>query len=292
MVALLLAVMWVFIGPCLIWYYEKFTLPIFNKEGRRLLPKGDQRSALKNEVYSSIYEHKLCIAITVGWVVLAILGFSKSTKFLLRIGIKEAWGTDPLWWIVFAGVIFIAYYTSIGFCFFYKAMYLTRLVSRFDLDPKIHHEDGLFGLSFIGGFAFSTASMFFSGWLFAPLILLIGGLGGGNPYNFVHLLLAIYLLFTMLSFFVPVYIIHRKIMQEKTSRIRPYIVMANQTQEKLQAEWSENENKRLEFYVSLISRIRALPDWPISVDIMVKFASASVVVPSIAGIVSSFLRKP
>jgi len=29
-------------------------------------------------------------------------------------------------------------------------------------------------------------------------------------------------------------------MQEKTSRIRPYIVVANQTQEKLQAEWSES----------------------------------------------------
>ena len=290
-VALAFATLWVFVGPCLIWYYEIYTLPIFNKEGQRLLTKKEQKIILKSAVYSNIYTNKICIAITAGWIGLVILGFSKSTDFLYRIGIRQAWGDDPFWWVVLFGTAIIAYYSSIGFCFSYKAMYLTTLVSRFNLDQKIYHEDGIFGLSFVGEFAFRTAIMFFSGWLFAPLIVLIGGHAGGSPYNMVLLLLGVYLLFTLLSFFVPVYIIHKKIKQEKKSHILPYVVAANSSQEKLQIEWTESEYKRLEFYVSLISRIRAMPDWPISLDIMVRFASASVVVPSIAGIVSAFLRK-
>jgi len=202
MLALILSCSWVWLGPTLIWYYEIHTLPQFDKEAKKILNDDSQYRKLQSLIYSSIYNLKFSVIFTTIWVAAAALGYYKSSTFLLKLGIYDR--SDIVFWIIGLGVVLVSYYTSIGYCYAYKAILLTKLVAASELRASVYWGDGVFGLSFIGKFALKTAWMFFSGWLFVPMLVILSQYNTFRDYIFIGLLESAYLAFTIVVFWTPI----------------------------------------------------------------------------------------
>lgn len=285
---LFLAASWVFVGPALIWFYERYTLPEFDLKSRHVVKTPVQQDRIRRCVYSSIYDFRFCRLFTPIWILVVLFGFYGSRAYIFDLGIEGYY--DYFFWIVTVGVALVAYYTSIGFCFAYKAICLTNIVASSELERKVYHKDEDFGLSFVGDFAFRTALMFFSGWLFAPLIVTIGLHGPHHDYTIPAILLGIYFIYTILSFFIPIYTIHKKILSEKLAIANQYHNDLNTLVELLSSQWSDSEAKRYDFYKKVLDDIRALPNWPLKLDVTLKLASTTVLSPALAAIISGVLK--
>jgi hypothetical protein len=289
--ALLLASLWAWLGPVLIWYYERFTVPYFVRKCKRIITDIGQYNIIRDKAYSNIMSLKFTRVFVPVWIVLVSIAFIRASAFISGYGIRGI--NDYFWWIIFLGVALMAYYTSLGFCFTYKTILLTMLVGKSKLDSNIYHQDGVFGLSFIGDFAFKTAMMFFSGWLFAPLMILSGSSYGSSIDDLRSmrlLLLIMYTVYTIASFMIPIYIIHDKSLREKSNRASSYLLLANRLAKALEVRLSEPQLKKFEFCKRMIEDIRLMPSWPLRLDTGLKFMITSIVVPILAAVLTAFLK--
>jgi len=195
----------------------------------------------------------------------AASAYISAGDFIAAYGVKRF--HDPFWWVVFLGVLLIAYYTSLGFCFSYKAYCLTKIVSRSHLDKKLFHSDGVFGLSFVGDFSFTTAAMFFSGWLFAPLVIFSAGRVGFWQYFYSTPVILLEVFFiTIFLFLIPLYVIHYKILDEKAVRSTGFYTVTNELSTIPRNTISEDHLKKFDFARKLISEVEAIPNWPLRID--------------------------
>lgn len=286
--ALIVAMCWSFIGPALIWHYERYTIPLFALQCKKVFMSDQQFLEMRKMAYSNLYALTLCRYITSVWIVSVIYAFYRSREFVLNFGISGA--NDPFLWIMLIGTVLFAYYTSIGFCFSYKAYKLTQLVSRADLDERIFHQDEVLGLSFVGEFAFKTAAMFFSGWLFAPLVFLAGYRNAQTDYFVPALLLGIYLVFTVAAFFAPIYLVHQKILKEKAHLAKGYYEIANLASQQLIHTWSETDAIKLRHSKEMLSDIKSISNWPLNLGMLVKFSASSLIFPALAAILTTYIK--
>lgn len=289
-VALLLAATWAWLGPVLIWYYEKVTLPRFAKSCRAIVADTQGYKTLRHTLCGNIYDLDFCKYFTPIWILAAAAAFISANDFVTGFGVSGY--RDIFWWAIFLGVVLIAYYTSLGFCFSYKAFLLTRIISRARLDRHIYHVDGVFGLSFIGDFAFTTAAMFFSGWVFAPLVFF--SVNQKSLWQYFYstpaMLLEVFFIFTVLSFIVPIYVIHYKIIREKSIRSTSFYKIANELTDIRNDPISEDHLKKFDFARKLIGEVQAIPNWPLRLDTAVKFSLVSIFVPVLAAAITAFLK--
>lgn len=289
-IALLLAATWAWLGPVLIWYYEKVTLPRFAKSCRAIIADTQDYRILRHALCGNIYDLNICKYFTPIWILAAVVAFISANDFIIGFGVSGY--HDIFWWAIFLGVVLIAYYTSLGFCFSYKAYLLTRIVSRARLDRRIYHVDGVFGLSFIGDFAFTTAAMFLSGWVFAPLIFF--SVNQKSLWQYLYstpaMLLEVFFIFTVLSFVIPIYIIHYKILREKSIRSRSFYKIANELSEIPDNSISEDHLKRFDFAKKLIVEVQSIPNWPLRLDTALKFSMVSIFVPVLAAAITAILK--
>jgi hypothetical protein len=288
--ALLLASFWAWVGPVLVWDYEKYVLPQFARDSKRVVAGRKQYDLIMRSVYKNVYALKFCRYFTPIWMLFVIAGFLAADQFVHGFGIHGY--KDYFWWFFFVGVGFFSFYTSLGFCFAHKTLHLTNLIAQARLDKDIYHPDGVFGLSFIGEFAFKTAAMFFSGWLFAPLILMSVSANTIGQYlaSIQVLLLIIYFLFTVVYFFMPLYVIHSKIMKEKVIRTRELYRLVNIFSKSLESDQPEDMTKKYTFVKTIIDEVRSIPNWPLRVDTALKFTLTSIFIPVIAGTLSAILK--
>jgi hypothetical protein len=160
-------------------------------------------------------------------VYLLAAGYWASLPFVANlIGNNELF-EDWLFYVLSVGVLLIGYYTSIGFCYAFKTVYITSLLVKCQLKNNIYCHDGVLGLSCVGDLAFQTSLMFCTGWLFAPLIILIGQHNGKTALLISYLLLFTYFISTIVTFMAPVYLIHWKLYQSKEFLIKNFCVAAN-----------------------------------------------------------------
>jgi hypothetical protein len=226
--------------------------------------------------------------ITVIWMTAALALFLSAQKVLRGLGVGGQ--NDLFFWVIGIGVVLVAFYTSIGFCLAYKAMILVRKLANLKFKSPLYRGDGAFGLSFVGRFAFQTAWMFFSGWLFAPLIIFSGWQDSVTSYFGVGVPVATYFIFTVTVFLVPVYIVHNRMLREKIRLSERYSIEANHLIEWLKTDITEQHIKRFEFVKEIINQIRTLPDWPVSSEISIRFIITSILMPIIVAIISAGLR--
>ncbi len=114
--ALLIAASWAWVGPCLIWYYERYTLPVFHKYCRRLLKNGQQYQEIKNAIYSNITSMPNYRAIAWTWRIIVIISFIWSIDYVKRFGIHGF--VDWLWY----------------FCL--SVLFCTRITHRWDFASR------------------------------------------------------------------------------------------------------------------------------------------------------------
>jgi hypothetical protein len=251
-------------------------------------PRDKLCGGLVTFIYSSIYKSRSSIVFTFAWVAVAALGYYKAQNFLLKLGVTGR--SDALFWIVGVGVIQVSYYTSIGCCLAYKATRLTRLVAAAELKGSVYRGDGAFGLAFIGKFALTTEWMFISGWLFAPMIVILSRYNTLSDYLFIGFLGGAYLAFTILAFFAPIYIIHQKIIERKAELFEHYGTRADTVMQRLENELSNFDFKSFRLYKELLADIRAIPSWPVSLDVGVKFLISTILIPTLAAVITAALK--
>jgi hypothetical protein len=289
-ITLFLAATWVWIGPVLIWYYERYVLPQFARDCKKIIVDPINYEAVRRAAYENVYKLRFSRYFIPIWVAIVALTFYSAENYLRGFGLRDH--NDVLWWIILFGVALIAGYSSLGFCLAYKALCLTQLVARARLDRNIYHADGILGLSFIGEFSFKTSAMFFSGWLFAPLLILStkSNTLWGYLTSVQISLIATYFLFTVIYFLAPIYLIHYKILKEKALRADTYYQSLNNLLAKSVAGQTDEESKRFKFLKRIIEEVRAIPNWPLRLDTAVKFGATSVSIPTLVSAFSAILK--
>jgi len=147
-IALILACAWIWLGPILIWYYERYTLPRFSQQCKDLIADPGQRREINQIVYSNVHADTIGQAITVVWMSAALSIFLASLQILARLGVRGE--QDPFFWIIGVGAVLVSFYTSIGFCLAYKGIRLVYKLSKATYQDTLYRDDGMFGLSFVG----------------------------------------------------------------------------------------------------------------------------------------------
>lgn len=245
---------------------------------------------LKGALYSGIYTTKTNIVLTIFWIYVIAAGYLASLGFISNLIGNNKLFSDWLFYVLSIGVLMISYYTSIGFCFAFKAVYITLLLVKCELKKNIYYHDGVFGLACVGDLAFQTSAMFCTGWFFAPLIILIGQHNGKTALLISYLMLFLYFVSTIVTFMIPVFLIHSKLYEFKEILIKTFYEPANRAYLRTLLNWSEENQKQFDFYEKVYARIRSIPSWPLNFDTTLKILTTSVIVPTIVGIVSAYLK--
>ncbi len=290
--ALIAATLWALVGPALLWYYERYTLPILNKRCTQHVADPTQRRRIQQRVYSSALESqgsRLFVAVWMGGIVYAFLS---SRNFARGFGIRS--DMDPFLWVFLIGILFLSFYTALGCCLAYKSVRLVHLISHTKIKPAMYHEDRVMGLSFVGDFALWTNVMFSSGWLFVPLLFV------GVPSEQVLLrdnrvlLILSYALFGLMAFLTPVFLIHGTIRRIKQSLFQAFGSRASDALGKLSKGYDSNVAGEFEICRSAIADTHLIRDWPLSLDALIRASVSTLLLPVVVGLVLIWLdqRKP
>ena len=132
--------------------------------------------------------------------------------------------------------------------------------------------------------------MFFSGWLFAPLIVFGGWHDNVSDYLGVGVPVGSYFLLTVAVFLAPIYIIHNRMLLDKVRLSEAYNREANRLMRHLETKITEEYLKRFEFVKGLIAEIRSMPEWPVSSEISIRFIITSILMPIAVAVISASLR--
>jgi hypothetical protein len=186
-------------------------------------------------------------------------------KFFLR----ESLYSDAFFWAFGLGCLIFSFYTCLGFCLSYKTMHLVRTLAPMTIIAQIVPAQNKFWLSFIGDFALQTSSMFFSGWLFAPVIFLISQYGSNRNYIIPILLLGAYTTYTIVAFAWPVLVIRNKIREEKKKLRAKHAKVANKLLTNLDSRFLVGEWKHFRLQDSLLSSINSVGEWPLNLDVII-----------------------
>jgi len=199
-----LGLLWIGIGPYLIYLYDSKALPSFFKGLDGVLGNSDIAEKLKIK-YLRIFSKKF-FWLTIIWCLLLQIGYFSSREFLSVLNIRYF---SFMFFLVAAYIVWVGLLTSIGFWGVLVTIGLIREASGRIAVINPFHEDGFGGLGRFGRLAITTTLLFSSGSLYIPL--LIDVVTRGVKYNRVHYgLLAIFVGSIAASFLVPIVLVtHR-----------------------------------------------------------------------------------
>ncbi|MFB6187732.1 MAG: hypothetical protein ABEI86_12815, partial [Halobacteriaceae archaeon] len=128
-VPIFFGVLWLNIGPSLIWYYDEEVLPnFFNDLGEVI--KNEERINSLNKKYDNIFSDKYWIP-TLIWLILLIGLFFFSQSFIAREGLFEIGGL--FYFIYLLSVIWLGVFTGIGFMGVITTVLAIREISKYPL---------------------------------------------------------------------------------------------------------------------------------------------------------------
>ena len=205
LVAYLSALLWLNLGPILIWYYDERLLPNFFHKILDIVPHRRKVRALA-EKYDRLFSKKYWI-IVIPWNILLIYAFLGSQDVLVQGGLLGY--ADVFYWILFAGAVWTLSLTGIGFWGILVMLLAVSEISRQSLRIDPLHPDKLGGLSCVGYYAIGTTVLFSSGSLFLPLVFqLTTETNVASIY--IYLATSVFSFFILLSFLYPTVRIHGK----------------------------------------------------------------------------------
>jgi hypothetical protein len=226
LVAGLLGLLWINLGPFMIWYYERRLLPEFFDRLPSLVQNKEALPQLKYK-YAKFFASKHLYA-AIPWMIIIVsiwLSFYGQLEFAGIFGVR-----DPFFWLASIGAAWFAYLTSIGFWGVITTLLCVKEVAEQDLRIDPWHPDKLGGLSSVGYYAIGTTILFSSGSLFLPILFRVIS---WNAVTILLVLIALVLfsLFIFLSFLVPTLMINRKavaLRNEQLTTLRKQYEMLSQ----------------------------------------------------------------
>ena len=84
--------------------------------------------------------------------------------------------------------------------------------------------------------------------------------------------------------------IHQKILEKKAVLTDYYGLQADTVVKNFGSEISDTDLRKFEVYKNLLTDVRAIPSWPISLDVGVKFVISTLLIPTLAAIVTTALK--
>jgi hypothetical protein len=274
---------WCVIGPALIWTYERRTLPRFARSARRYLGRGQQFDQLRQLLLTNPLAEREGRVIMLIWLPLVFAGIVSSAQYLSSFGLYGY--SDPLFWIVVFGVMYVAAYAGIGISFLVRSVKIIRHVACSEVRPNVYAGDGTLGLAFLGSFALSTNLMYLSGWLFMPALFVSMQHTSGSPVWVTHTLLAVgYAALCLVGFFWAINIVHQRIESIKCVLAEAYGARASACATVIMHGYSKEAADEFEGVRAAYHDVRSINDWPLSMDALVRFIASVVLFPLIVNI--------
>ncbi|MFB6188238.1 MAG: hypothetical protein ABEI86_15425 [Halobacteriaceae archaeon] len=202
--AIFLGVLWLNIGPFLIWYYDEKVLPTFFEDLTELLQNEDRISQL-NKKYDKLFSNKYWIP-TLIWTLLLLTLFFISQSFLAEEGLFEVGGV--FYYTYLFSVTWLGIFTGIGFMGVLTTVLAIREIAKEPLDISPLHPDGLGGLGIFGYYAIRTTITFSTGSLLLPLSFIF--VRARKFDVLIYLIVIAYMGAIALSFIYPTYKINRQ----------------------------------------------------------------------------------
>lgn len=204
LVAYIFALIWINLGPFLIFWYDERLLPDFFRRTIDVVPNREKLNKMA-EKYDKMFSQKYWI-ITIPWTTLLVCIWS-GLPTLAEGGIM---GVGDLWfWIFLIGIVWMAILNSIGFCGVIVTISAIREISDETLDIDPLHPDRLGGLSCFGYFAIGTTLLFSTGSIILPGAFQILSKVSATAF-YVYLAVLLFSLFTAFSFLYPTVRVHQK----------------------------------------------------------------------------------
>ena len=285
--ALLLATIWLNIGPFLIWYYDERLLPSFFQKVKTIISDPERLSTIARK-YDHFFAKRYWL-VSIPWTVLLIyiyLNFIQMTN-------SPVFGfPDPLFWLSLIIVTWGGWISGIGFIGVLTTMLALREISKEQIKVEPLHIDKLGGLGTVGYYAVGTTLLFSSGSLFLPFGAEATILSKGQANILILAGFSIYSLFVLLSFLYPTAIINSKAKKERDQileGLRKRIKETRQTIEKnctgidRMVCFSELEALRNEY-----ADYREVRLYPFEINIIVKLIS-SILLPIGLAVIQLYL---
>lgn len=207
--SLSLVLIWIALGPYLIWIYDKKLLPSFFKKIEEIF--GENETAKKlNIKYNNMFAKKYYYFCFI-WAIFFIIGFFFAGDYFLSLEIKSY---SVVHYLILINVIWVGILAGIGFFGVFVTLKAINETSKKFTVLNPFHQDGVGGLNRFGSLAIGTTLLFATGSLFIPVIIDVISSISTNTFVF-YVLGILYVLAIALSFFVPIYIVNKK-----ASRIR------------------------------------------------------------------------
>lgn len=204
LLAIFLAVLWLNVGPLLIWYYDVRVLPTFFDEVPELV-RDEARVAALERKYTRLFAGRSWIP-AVAWTVLLVAMFFRSQSYLVERGL---FAFGDVYYVAFLiAVIYLGVFSGIGFMGVVTTVLCIREIAGepIAIDPR--HPDGLAGLSRFGYFAIRTTVTFSSGSLLLPMAFVF--VRNEASDLLVYLIVGSYMAAIAVSFLYPTYRINRQ----------------------------------------------------------------------------------
>lgn len=206
LISYIFVLIWVTLGPYMIWYYDEKLLPNFFFRASDIVPS-PKKLKLLAEKYDKLFSQKFWV-ITLPWIILLLIIWQYSLPTLSAkagiFGIRDVW-----YWIGLVGIFWISLLTSIGFWGVLTTLLAIKEISNEQLNIDPLHPDKFGGLSCVGYYAIGTTILFSTGSLFLPAAF---QLVAENEILIPYVYLAVFLfsIFILFSFLLPTIVIHQK----------------------------------------------------------------------------------
>lgn len=204
LVGAILALVWLNVGPFLIWYYDERLLPGFFCKAVEIVPDSQRTTEIAKK-YDKLFSQKSWVA-TLPWTLFLTFLY---THFAQLSPLEMLMMENLSFWVGLMAVVWAGFLTGIGFFGVMTTMLAIREISQEPLHIDPLHPDKLGGLSCIGYYAIGTTVLFSSGSLFFPLAFELIFMTSAITSH-VYAAMSIFSIFVLLSFLYRTIITNHK----------------------------------------------------------------------------------
>jgi hypothetical protein len=231
------AAIWAWLGPLFIWRYEHIITTEYWAMCRKIVTDKNELYKLRKSLKRSVLLERHGVILILLWCLLIIGTFFASYDFMKGFGITG--NTDIWWYVQVFGIAIYAFFTGIGFLLIIRTFSLIKNFLPLDTSINPYHPDQRGGLGFFGRLLSETSLMFTSGTLYVPILMELYMDMYAEISIIVLIIIGIYALMIALSFVVPTWFIHKKLVKEKFNRLRKLSITLEQLQGWLDEEGIE-----------------------------------------------------
>lgn len=286
-------VVFLLVAPYVVWYYDGVLLPSFFVAVSELV-ESEGRLAEISRSYQRWFSNRWWVPCILTFPTVAVLLFG-GRSFVRSHGLFGL--GDPLFWVVFLALLWIATFVAIGIAMLYTTLGIVRAIAAEELIIDPLHRDGLGGVSTVGYLAIRTTVMLSLGSLLLPLQFQYAISTGSLVTAVIYFNGVLYAVGIAVSFVYPTVLINRRaneLRDETLEELRDqYRTLKQQSQEPRYGASLESTDQELELKLQRVRNeyrdFQQVTLYPLELSILARLV-ASVLLPLVFIVVDTLLR--